>query len=823
MSNRGTARPRKQCTISQFRGLRRHTMASVSIAALMASAPVAALAQGEADAGEGARLEEIVVTAQKREQRLQDVPVAITAVSAETIEANRITSVRDLSALAPNLLVRTQPGGGSNPGYTMRGYINTGSAAGTDRGLALYVDGVFLGNPNGSIFELADIQRVEVLRGPQGTLFGRNSTAGAINFITAEPSADFGVKVTASVGNYAQKRLKAQVNTGQLGMFSAMLNYSHAERRGDIRNLGAGTTWNFTPAFNGIPTFYTAPSHLGGNDQDSFGVTVKVEPTDNFKTVYRYDHSVNDYTGEGFGTIYLQPLTRGLLVGQPNPALLTQISRERPKAVNNYSVPGHMKSWGHSLTSDFQASDSLSFKNIFANRKSYYLSPWSDFGSLGGLVNTGGGSYIGLLGAAVASSTIGAPFVLQGASTYANDTQWSDEFQVNYDSKLVTLTMGALYYSQTQRRGQAGVDAGIGRARSPSRGVYPGFVVPFAGQPQLAGGQGFKVKVKSKAVYGQAEVHVLEQLDLIGGVRYTKDRKEGLDASTVSLLPNARVPNVIDYEGDKVTYNLGVNYKLTPDKLIYAKYSTGYISGGALSAITYNPEIAKSLEGGVKADWLNGSLRTNLAVFQTKYIDLQASVSGVLLGRPEITNSLGNVGDAKVKGVELETSYSPIRNLVFTANGGYLDFKYTRVTALLSTGVSETLPIYRPKWTGNVSAQYTTNPLFGDATLTARVDGNYRSAQWGISSVPNVSAASGFTAVEQARFRAEGRIKGYWLWNARVALQDINLGQARGTLALWGRNLGNDKSPTLMQSIVLAISTSYEPARTVGLDFTVEF
>ena len=108
---------------------------------------------------------------------------------------------------------------------------------------------------------------------------------------------------------------------------------------------------------------------------------------------------------------------------------------------------------------------------------------------------------------------------------------------------------------------------------------------------------------------------------------------------------------------------LGVNYKLTPDKLIYAKYSTGYISGGALSAIIYNPEIAKSLEGGIKADWLNGSLRTNLAVFQTKYTDLQASVSGVLLGRPEITNSLGNVGDAKVKGVELETSYSPVRNL----------------------------------------------------------------------------------------------------------------------------------------------------------------
>src|SRR5438067_1740426 len=114
-------------------------LTSVGVLALL---PVAAVSQ---EVG-GTRLEEVVVTAQKREQRLQDVPVAITAVSAETIQANRITSVRDLSALAPNLLVRTQPGGGSNPGYTMRGYINTGSAAGTDRGVALYVDGVYLGN-----------------------------------------------------------------------------------------------------------------------------------------------------------------------------------------------------------------------------------------------------------------------------------------------------------------------------------------------------------------------------------------------------------------------------------------------------------------------------------------------------------------------------------------------------------------------------------------------------------------------------------------------------------------------------------------------------
>jgi iron complex outermembrane receptor protein len=194
-----------------------------------------------------------------------------------------------------------------------------------------------------------------------------------------------------------------------------------------------------------------------------------------------------------------------------------------------------------------------------------------------------------------------------------------------------------------------------------------------------------------------------------------------------------------------------------------------------------------------------------------------------LLGRPAITNAIGTFGDATVNGVELETTYSPIRNLVFTANGGYSDFEYTRLTTVATTGVSEVLPIYRPRWTANLSAQYTTEPVVGDATVTARLDANYRSRQWGISAVPVVSTASGFTATEQAAFKAAGSIPGYWLLNGRVALQNINVGGMHGTLALWGRNLFDNKSPTLMQSVVLVIATTYEPARTFGLDFTLEY
>jgi len=217
-------------------------------------------------------------------------------------------------------------------------------------------------------------------------------------------------------------------------------------------------------------------------------VTVKVEPTDNFKTVYRFDYTVNDYTGEGFGSIYQQPIVRGLLVGQ-NPALMTQISRERPKAVNNNSVPAHTKAWGHSLTSDFQATDSLAFKNIFANRKSYYLSPWSDFGGLGGLVNLGTAGFSGLLTAPVAAATIGAPFFLQGASTYANDTQWSDEFQINYDSRLVTLTTGASITARLNGGGRPGSTPASGARAARRAGSIPDSWFPTLASRNLPGAE----------------------------------------------------------------------------------------------------------------------------------------------------------------------------------------------------------------------------------------------------------------------------------------------------------------------------------------------
>jgi iron complex outermembrane receptor protein len=796
---------------------------SVSTGVLAVCVPAAAIAQET-------RLEEIVVTAQKRVQNLQEVPVSVTAVPADTLVANRITSVADLGYAVPNLQVRSVVGGSSLPSYTIRGLFTLGSSPGSDKGVALYIDGVYLGAFGGSIFELAEIERVEVLRGPQGTLFGRNSTGGAISFVTREPTGEFGFKQTLSAGNRDYFRSVTRLNTPQWGPFSASATYTHSQRHGDIRNLGAGTVWDASAAY-GRPKTFTVGKYLGSENLESFAAAVKFEPSDNFKAVYRYDYTEKDFTANGLGTIYAAPFIRALMASQPNQALLGGIAPKRPKAVNaNGIVPSRTKAWGHNLTIEYQVSDAVTVKNILAYRWTQDLPPFQDISSIGGLINTGNAAWqtLGFLpffqgGSAVVNSTIGAPFIIRPTASGGSDEQWSDELQVNVDTDFVTLTAGALSYYTKLNRAQAGEENGVGRLHSSLFGVFPNYQLPFLRQPTSGGGRRTVIKMLSYAAYAYGEFHVTPQLDLVAGVRYTKDRKKGTDAAGYTAAAAIVLP--VDYKNNKVTYNLGFNYKFNDDILVYGKYSTGYISGGSLAAIDYAPETAKSWEAGLKADWFNRTLRTNLAVFDVKYGNLQVSTSGANLTppRPEVGQALINAGDAKARGFELETTYAtPIRGLTLAAAAGYTDFKFTRLLPIALIGGVDYLPGHRPKWTANLSAQYKSEPLFNDVFMNVRLDASYRSEAWGITQLPSTSAL--FPAAEQTLYKSVGKLNPYWVLNGRVALEGFKIGGADATVALWGRNLLDEDSPNMMQALAFfSNAASYEPARTVGVDLTVEF
>jgi outer membrane receptor protein involved in Fe transport len=363
----------------------RNTLLASTALALATWLPATAHAQ-EADSAGG--LEEIVVTAQKREQSLQDVPIAVTAVTQETLQANRIYTVNDLSAIAPGLTVKPSAGGIQTPSFTMRGQNSFGVVAGSDKQVSIYLDGIYISSPRGSIFEMPDIARLEVLRGPQGTLFGRNATAGAVSITTRDPTGDAHARLEGTVGNYDAYRVRATLETPEVGPFSGYFSYVRNYRRGEIENSQAGLLWDRSNSPSGYGKG-ASPRWLGTVDSNSYFAAVKFEPSDDFKMVYKYDRNDDSGTPEGtaMAAYDANPPAAGggVLLGGVLQALYTSNgvhlnpSAKRPDIVDNgWVVARQQRVQGHSLTATWQATDSVTVKNIAAYRKAKCVFAFGD-------------------------------------------------------------------------------------------------------------------------------------------------------------------------------------------------------------------------------------------------------------------------------------------------------------------------------------------------------------------------------------------------------------------------------------------------------------
>ena len=748
----------------------------------LVSAALATPALAQATTDQGATLGEIVVTAQKREQSLQDVPIAVTAVTQETLQTNRIATVQDLTALAPNLTVLNTAGGVGIPTFGMRGLVSAGSVAGQDRSVGLYLDGVSIGSALGSVFELPDVERIEVLRGPQGTLFGRNSTGGAVSVITRDPSGQFSLRQELTYGNYEQFRSVTRIETPTWGPLSASVSYTHDERKGDIKNLGAGQVWNRVNAGMGAAT---SPKTLGDKNSDAWFAALKFEPNDNFNTVYKFDWLEKDYTAEGTAVTAFTPesalgpafggIVRAIYNANPVPIA----GADRPKYVNNnWVIPGYQKVWGHNITTNLRINDQLSLKNILAYRQSYIFSP-AQITGLGGLRNI-----FSFLGA------VGEPYVVFESEVQNRAKQWSEEIQLNYDSKFVTLTAGANYFHLDSLEGAVG-----DTPRNVQFSVLPGGVIPIVPTSVNI------YSAKSYAAYAQAEVHLLPKLDVVGGYRLTQDKKSG--TNIVDGTPFAFV-----YKKTKPSYLVGVNYKPTENLLAYAKYASGFVAGGVTSTIQFAPETVRSWEGGVKADLLDRRLRLNLAAFTAKYKNLQAVSGGAFLPipRPELGTIVVTQGDLKTKGFEAEVSVAPMRGLTFDGSVGYTDWTLSNLNPLIGTPTGYRLN-YRAHWTGDASVRYESEPLFGEARLMARLSGNYRSKMRMITQFP---IPSGYDSLA---YSPAG-----WVVNGRLALRNIELGRGNLEVGLWGKNLADSDRVMFPINFSFVGSTTYEAARTFGVD-----
>jgi iron complex outermembrane receptor protein len=788
--------------------------------------------QSSAQAANSGQLEEIVVTAQRREQKLQSVPISITALNAEALKADRIETLNDLNAVAPNLTVRLGAGGNQSPNYTLRGILGASSAAGQDKGVSPYLDGVYLQAQSGSVFELADIERVEILKGPQGTLFGRNATGGAIQIITKDPTGEFGGYQELTGGNLGTFRSKTHLELPAWGDLSASFTYLHSQHDGDTKNLGAGTQWNYVGT-GGISGVQTSPKRLGDDDTNAFMGALKYA-IDDFNLVYKFDYTHDDYTPNAEGVSYLPTgfLTQ-LYAASPNP--MTPITTQRPNAVNNaFTTPGLTENWGHNLTGQYWINDDISIKNILAERETKNYTAFQLDG-LGGLVNVGIPDFLGYPpGLAIpfgpggntklASFIPGAPFVFLANNDYNREWQWSDEFQVNVIKSWVTLTAGALhFYDHITTSGiSGGYNTTITQVITGQNTAFNG--TPFV-IPANPGYEGATVQTFSNAVYAQPEFHLTDQLDLVTGIRWTQDEKNGHES-----LPDQTVtPGIspIKYKHSQITYLAGANYKLDADTLLYGKFSTGFVSGGSLSTLTYKPEKARSWELGVKTEQFDRRLRSDLALFDARYSNLQYDTSGLLTGNPAtalFSQAIVNQGNAHALGFEFENTIAATRELTFTANVGYTNFKFEQATIPPGLASLSGPPGFqaqqRPSFTGSLGAQYTTSEeIWWGSHLTARIDANFRSAALLTS---NTISATSPNAPDPAIINA-ATSPFVWLVNTRVALADIDLGPTHAEVALWARNLLDNREIVQYVGLGPVGSAIYEPARTFGLDVRFDF
>jgi len=725
----------------------------------LAHAQDAAVAQAAAATD---RLQDIVVTARRVNESLQAVPVAVTGYNARALAALDIKNFGDIGKTVPNLDVQRQFGSASAPQFYLRG-VSTGSLKfEQDAGIGLYIDGVYLGRPAGTAFNLADIDHVEVLRGPQGTLFGRNATGGAINFITAAPKGEFAVRVDGTVGNYDRRKGRISVDLPAWGPLSARVSYVHDENDGYVRNLTPGRVFTFAEPFGTIKSVKS----FGFENTDAVSAAVRLD-LGRFVADYKFD-----YTDKRSSQLGQQALVNPVL-GFGLGGVAVPASRSRLDALPlDFASASHLKIQGHSLTATYRLTDDISIKSITAYRK------LDEF--------VGGNDIDG-----AAFSTGGVPFQAIASIQDRHQHQWSQEAQLLGKTGPFEWVVGGFWFQEK------------GRDNNPVflfTAFPPGLITPSISNPLSGVGNdyfsGANGTVNNRSYAGYAHLaYKAEHVELAGGVRYTKDkRKEHLIAAGSIVTPTD-----FSASNDHWDFDATATWIASSRVRTYARFATGYLSGGVLGGVPFKPETMQSYEIGLKGDFLDNRLRINAAAFHSVRRNVQVLSFNAASG-----TFLVPLRRQKTDGIELELTAVPTDGLTFNASIGYL---HDRLSQDLGPRQSQA-----PKYTASVSGQYDLPKFDNGSYLSFRMDGFFKDKR---NSDPLPSSATGAITRLPSRFDVNGRF----------GLVDIPLAGTTASISAWVQNLTNNRKLEFARDLgaPLAVIGVFQVPRTYGLDFGLRF
>lgn len=708
--------------------------AASSIAAIAAflsfTAAAPALAQDTQEEATPAAEGEILVTARRREESLQDTPVAISAFSAETLQERQITQTQDLERITPSLQFKPAgqlSGNSASSVVFIRGVGQVDPTAAVDPGVGVYLDEVYLGRAVGGAIDFGDIAGVEVLRGPQGTLFGRNTIGGAILVRTQQPKlGEFSGRARVRGGSENLIEGFGVVNVPLGTTAAARVSGGFRKRDGYVIR-----------AVDGLD--------LGNENRFSLAASLLWEPSSDFDLFLRADYSKQDENGAPFtfagineqapvaaiasvaagcpgATIPFAPLTPGdPRFGAPNVPMTNDIRcandlQARGPFVNGGTAPVESNSevWGIGATANIRLTDVASVKLITSYRETE---------SRG--IRDGDNT----------------PLLLITTDVAAQSAQFSQEVQLQLDFGSVNAIIGGYYFNEvTDER------ATVPLAFPPSPPVIGSLLAGGPGSRDL---QVSRLKTDSVAVFGELAWNVTDALEISGGLRYTSDAKH-YRGTVLNLFPATLpdpnpLPTLATSQGGPLfifsrpfkqdfaalTGSASIQYRWNDAISTYASYAKSFKSGGYNTRYNAAPagnlpvpfaeESVTSYEIGAKTNI--GRLRLNLAAFQAEYQDIQ------LIFRQGVVPLLFNAGEARIRGLEAEASLRTPWGLIFDAGVSILDDKIKSVTpvpgATATVTPNDDLP-FTPDVQANFGISYAI-PLGGDMKLTPRFDGSYQS------------------------------------------------------------------------------------------------
>ncbi len=746
-------------------------MKSVLLAgAAWSAASSMAMAQDAAPQDE-ATLDEIVVTARRTEESLQRTPLAVSAFSGETLAQTGAQQVTDLQGAVPNLNIVQGRGSSNATNIYIRGIGQPDALQTFDPAVGVYVDDVYYARIRGTQFDLLDLERVEVLRGPQGTLYGKNTIGGALKLVSRRPGQEWRGRSSFAYGDYNMFDLQAAVSGPISDDLAFGVSALRSTRDGYVTNPVTGDEYN-------------------DKDTIAFRGTLAWDPAANLRVDIIADYSHDDAAlNVGQATNSLVGSSGQVIVAVPSPLpeynFQTVVDPDLPNSTR-------LESRGISANVALDLSDTLTLRSITAFRK-LNTDDYIDFDA--------------------------TPREVTSALVAVDQKQVSQEFQLTYESGSISA-VGGLYYlkEDVSSHQEAYADDLLGAFFSNSRFLRT---------------VDDTLETTSKAAYANVTYSVTDQLRVSGGIRYTEEEKDYRRTTSTffSALPafNATFPfrpPVASY--DDTSIMLSADYQITPDVMAYGRFAQGFKSGGyngransASEATEYSPETADTFELGVKSTLMDRRLRINGAIFQTNYQDFQARVSGLdtdpITNLPVAVLSVINAGELKITGAELEVVARPTAALTLDAQLGLLDANYeefrdSRFTAFNGSRAFQE-PAFSPDWTARYGAQYVfdlddgSNVTFGGA---ARFRGRMALAVDNTASNSNVELPGVFQDE-------------YWLYDARVVWNDAS---DRYSVGVYGQNLTDEVYKTDVQefSSVGGIRTAYYGApRTVMLKLTARY